>query len=232
MGLMFSVSRSAVLATAGVGFVLFLGWPGKRRLQALLVGVAFLAVMRVIAPGLLGTLYGLFANVGRDSSVQYRTHDYSIAALEIGRHLWLGRGAGTWYTPKYAVFDNTYILSTVETGLLGIAAIVGMFLAALYSAIRVRYLSTDPGTRDLALTIAACLVAPLVTAATFDLLSFATVTGLSFLLIGAAGSLLRTVTELAPRQEAAPVGSRSGSRWSQGIAGLARAPFRRPAGQP
>jgi hypothetical protein len=225
MGLMFSVSRSAVLATVAVGFVLFLGWPGRRRLQALLVAVVFLGVMRVIAPGLLGTMYGLFANFGNDSSVQYRTHDYSIAAQEIGRHLWLGRGAGTWYTPKYAVFDNTYILSTVETGVIGIVAIVGLFLAGIYSAVRARYLSIDPGVRDLALTLAACLVAPLLTAATFDLLSFATVTGLSLLLIGAAGSLLRSVTELAPQEAPLPVRPRGEARWRGRLAGLARTSF-------
>lgn len=62
-----------------------------------------------------------------------------------------------------------------------------------------RHLSTDPGARDLGLTLAACLVVPLIGAATFDLLSFATVTGLSFLLVGAAGSLLRDAVETARR---------------------------------
>ncbi|HEY9522170.1 MAG TPA: O-antigen ligase family protein [Thermopolyspora sp.] len=219
MGLMFSVSRSAVLATGAVGLVLFVGWPGRRRAQALLLGVLFLAAVRVIAPGLLGTLYDLFANIGNDSSIQYRTHDYTIAATEIGKHLWLGRGAGTWYSPKYAVFDNTYILSTVETGVLGVAAIVGMFLAAIYSAALARHRSEDPGVRDLALTLAACLVAPVVTAATFDLLSFATVTGVSFLLIGATGSLLRTVTESDTRPAAR-------AHWFRRIGGDPGARFR------
>ncbi|MBB2909106.1 hypothetical protein FHS43_000352 [Streptosporangium becharense] len=193
MGLMFSVSRSAVLGMAGAATVLFAGWPARRRLRALAVVAVFLVLMRIMVPGLLGTFYGLFANLGNDDSIRYRTHDYEVAAEEIAKHPWLGRGAGTWYAPKHQVFDNQYILSTVETGLIGVAAVVAVFACAIYAGLRVRRLSPDPGTRDLGLTLAACMVVPLIGAATFDLLSFAVVTGLAFLLIGAAGSLLRGV---------------------------------------
>ncbi|GAA4589155.1 hypothetical protein GCM10023194_42690 [Planotetraspora phitsanulokensis] len=230
MGLMFSISRSAVLSVGIVGFIVFLGWPGRRKLQALLVVLAFLALMRVMVPGLLNTLYGLFANFGTDSSVQYRTHDYSVAATEMSKHLWLGRGIGTWYAPKYQVFDNQYILSGVESGVIGIAVLVGIFLSGIFSALRARYLSTDPWARDLALTIAACLVAPVVGAATFDLLSFATVTGISFLLIGVAGALLRLATAEAAQQ--AIMGTEATQRWSwrTGRDGTTSWPvFRRPA---
>ncbi|MDF5755016.1 O-antigen ligase family protein [Spongiactinospora sp. TRM90649] len=192
LGLMFSVSRSAVLGLAAVSLVLLIGWPSRRRLQALLVTLGFLVVIRVAVPGLLGTFYSLFANFGNDDSIRYRTHDYDVAVAEISRHPWLGRGVGTWYAPKHQVFDNQYILSTVETGYIGIVAFAMMFLIAIYAGLRVRYLSPDPGTRDLGLTLSACLVAPLVGSATFDLLSFATVTGLAYLLIGANGALLRT----------------------------------------
>lgn len=192
MGLMFSVSRSAVLGMAGVVLVLFIGWPMRRRIQAMVVTLLFLVVVRTMAPGLLGTFYNLFANLGNDDSIRYRTHDYAVAAAEIAKHTWLGHGSGTWYAPKYQVFDNQYILSTVETGLIGTAAFVGLFLCAIYAALRSRHLSADPADRDLGLTLGAALVAPLIGAATFDLLAFATVTGLSFLLIGACGSLLRS----------------------------------------
>lgn len=194
-GLMFSVSRSAVLGLACAGLVLFVGWPARRRLQALLVSLGFLVVMKFTVPGLLGTFYGLFANAGTDDSVRYRTHDYGVAAREIGKHLWFGRGLGTWYAPKHQVFDNQYILTLVETGLIGLVAFAGIFLCGCYAAIRVRHLSTDPGARDLGLTLAACLLVPLIGAATFDLLSFHTVTGFAFLLIGATGGQLRTALQ-------------------------------------
>lgn len=205
-GLMFSVSRSAMLSLAVVGAVLFAGWPNRRRFQALLAAAGFLVAVRIAVPGLLGTFVGLFTNLGNDESIQYRTHDYAVAAQQISRHFWLGRGLGTWYAPKHQIFDNQYILSMVETGLIGTVAFAALFLVAGYAALRSRFLSADPVTRDLGLTIAACLVVPLVGSFTFDLLSFHTVTGISFLLVGAAGALLRAVgdDQLAPSQASGP----------------------------
>src|SRR5690606_36041652 len=106
LGLMFSVSRSAMLSLAGVAVTLLLGWPARRRLQALAVTGGFLVAVWLLVPGLLGTFYGLFANFGTDDSIRYRTHDYAVAAEEIARHPWLGRGVATWYAPKHQVFDN------------------------------------------------------------------------------------------------------------------------------
>ncbi|MEV5412351.1 O-antigen ligase family protein [Thermopolyspora sp. NPDC052614] len=193
MGLMFSVSRSAMLGLVGVGVVLLLGWPARRRLQAIAVTGGFLVAVWLLVPGLLSTFYGLFANLGADDSIRYRTHDYAVAADQIARHPWLGRGLATWYAPKHQVFDNQYILSAVETGLIGVIVIVAMFLTAAYAALRARHLSADPATRDLGLSLAAALTVPLIGMATFDLFSFATVTGVTFLLIGASGALLRAV---------------------------------------
>ena len=193
-GLMFSISRSAVLGIAGAGVVLFLGWNARRRVRAALAVLGFLALMKVLAPGLLGTFYNLFTNIGNDDSIRYRTLDYATASREIANHLWLGRGLGTWYAPKYQVFDNQYLLSLVEVGVLGLVAFIGIFLAGIYAAIRAHLISSDPVDRDLGLTLAAILVVPLIACATFDFASFATSTALALLTAGAAGSLLRTMT--------------------------------------
>lgn len=200
MGLMFSVSRSAVLGLLGVGIVLFLGWPARRRLHVLGVGLVFLAVVKVAVPGLLGTFYGLFTNFGRDDSVRYRTHDYATAASEIGKNLWFGRGIGTWYAPKHQVFDNQYILTMVEAGLVGTVVFAALILVGIYSALRSRYVSADSAVQNLGLTLAATLVVPLIGSATFDLMSFHTVTGLMFILVGCIGALLRTTTSTSASQ--------------------------------
>ncbi|MFI9380532.1 O-antigen ligase family protein [Kutzneria sp. NPDC052558] len=200
-GMMFSVSRSAVLSIVGAAVVLFIGWPAKRRWYTLLVGGVFLGVIKLAVPSLLGALFDLFANLGNDSSISHRTYASAVAAKQISLHPLFGHGPGTWYAGKHEVFDNEYILTTVSTGFVGLAAFIAIFLCAFYSALRARYLSKDPGARDLALTICACLVAPLIGSATFDLLGFATVTGFTFVLIGAAGSLLRTAKQLAPHED-------------------------------
>jgi O-Antigen ligase len=191
IGMMFSASRSAMVGLGAVTLVLFIGWPRRRKAYALLTGAIFLVAMKIAVPGLIGNIINLFANAGKDDSVKYRTHDYPVATAEIGRHLWFGRGYGTWYAPKHMVFDNQYLLTAVEGGVLGVVAFVLIFLVGIMAAVRFRYLATDPSRRDLGLTIAAALVVPLLGSATFDLASFKTAEGLSFLLIGLAGALLR-----------------------------------------
>ncbi|GAA0361321.1 hypothetical protein GCM10009530_08510 [Microbispora corallina] len=205
-GLMFSVSRSAVIGLVVIALTLFPGWPVRRWLATLGALAVFLVVMKAAAPGLLGTFYNLFANATSDDSILYRTHDYPFALLEVAKYPIFGRGLGTWYPYKHQVFDNEYLLSLVETGIVGVVAFVGILACGVATALRARRLSGDPNVRNLALTVAACLLVPLVTAATFDLLSYPGVTSLMFLLIGAAGALLRTVKDENRAQAAARTG--------------------------
>ncbi|MEV6860475.1 O-antigen ligase family protein [Streptosporangium subroseum] len=215
MGLMFAVSRSGILAVATVGIVLFIGWSGRRRLQAMGVVGAFLVVVQVLFPGLLGTFYNLFAGIGSDDSVRYRVHDYPNATAEFLRRPWFGRGIGTWYAPKHQVFDNQYLLTLVEAGIVGITVLVGIVLVAAYGATRARYLSVDPRDRNLALTLAATAIVPLVGAVTFDLLAFPQVTALMFFLIGACGAMLRIAEDERDRRKPpAP----SAPRWDRPVA--------------
>lgn len=190
-GLMFSVSRSAAVALAGMGIVLFIGWSWRRRAIALGVTVAFLGVMKFTAPGLLGTFYGLFANASSDPSISYRTRRYPLIAHEVVQHVWLGRGMGTWYSPKHFPLDNQYLMTLLDSGVIGLAAFAGLLVAGIYAALRVRSLAADPDQRHLCLALVAAVLGPIIGAVTFDLLTFTIVTGLMFLFLGATGALLR-----------------------------------------
>jgi O-antigen ligase len=201
-GLMFSVSRSAILGVTCAGLVLLIGWPPRRRAWMAVAGVGFLVLIKFASPGLLGTFLGLFKNAGQDPSIRWRTHDYATARELISQHLLLGRGVGTWYAPKHEVFDNQYLLTLVDSGVIGLVAFLSIFVAAIYAAVRVQFLrfrspeggETAGSDRDLALSLAASLVVIVPTFATFDFAAFATVSSLAFLLVGIAGALLRIVS--------------------------------------
>jgi O-antigen ligase len=190
-GLLFSVSRSAVLSVGCAGMILLIGWPRRRRIIGLITTVAFLVAARAAFPGLLGTLFSLFANFSNDDSVQYRTHDYPIAAAEISRDPLLGHGVGTFYAPKHIVFDNQYILTLVDGGVIGFATFVGLFLVSLWVALRLSLFANRDADRDLARTLLACAIVPVVGSITFDLISFSTVSGIYFVLVGAIAALQR-----------------------------------------
>ena len=192
-GMAFSASRSTVLGLAGSGVILLAGWNRSRRLRAGAGLIGFLVLLRLIVPGLLGAIIGLFGNLGNDESLRWRTNDYSIALAEFLRHPWLGRGHGTWFPPHHPVFDNQYLLTAVQGGIWGLLGFAGLFVAGMVAALRVRRIGADARTKDLGLTLAAALAVPLLGCATFDLASFSTANSLSFLLIGLAGALLRMV---------------------------------------
>lgn len=209
LGLLFSISRSAILGVAVAGAILLIGWSPARRRVVLMVAPAVLVVVYLLVPGLLGTILGLFTNVAVDGSVDYRTHDYAIAAQQVAQHLWFGHGNGTWYTPKHLTFDNQYLLTLVEGGLVGLAALLALYGTALHAAARVYRRTTDPAIRDLSLALLAGLAIAVVVSATFDLQSFGMVTGLTFLLLGATGALHRLAS--VERNPAVPLARAGGS---------------------
>jgi O-antigen ligase len=200
-GLMFSVSRSAIVALLCVATVLAVGWSPERRVRMLTAGAGFLVAVGVFTPSILRTLFNLFRGAGNDGSVEWRTHDYATARQLISEHLLLGRGIGTWYPPKHEIFDNQYLLTLVGGGVIGLVALLSIFVAGVYAAFRVIRLSSGSAPRiplarrdrDLALSVMASLTVVFPSFATFDFMGFAKVASLAFLLAGLAGALLRVV---------------------------------------
>jgi hypothetical protein len=191
VGIPMSLSRSAILGLFASFLVLFVTWPGGRRLQALIVAPVFAVAMRFAVPGLLGTIRNLFGTITADSSFQTRTDDYAAVGPLIAKHPWLGRGFGTYLPELYRFVDNQYLLSVVETGFVGLALLLFLLLVGIGTARGARRRSPDPLTRDLAQSLAASVMVALVSFVTFDALSFPMVSAFTFLILGCAGALWR-----------------------------------------
>ena len=95
-------------------------------------------------------------------------------------------GTGRWTT---SISPHSY-----KNGYIGLFTFIFLFLAGIYAAAKVRYISNDPVVRDLALSLIACQAIAVLAAATFDLLAFSTTAGLTFVLVGVSGALLRVVS--------------------------------------
>lgn len=221
MGAMVSLSRSAILGLLAAGLVLLPTWPARRQLQTLVVAALFTVLMRLFVPGLIGTLISLFSHLSGDPSIQHRTESYARASIQIAEHPWLGKGFGTYLPDKYGPLDNQYLGTLVETGFVGLAALIFVLLAGAYAAIQVRRATRDPVLRDLAQTLLACLAVIMVADATYDAFGFIMATGMCFLLVGVAGALWRTIRD-NPSQFVPVVGrvsARSGVRQARPGAG-------------
>lgn len=186
VAIMLSSSRSALVTTA-VGMAMLLPVLDRhmRRLAAGAVAVVGAAIF-VLVPGMLGTLLGLFTGLSEDNSSVSRVDSYGVA----GRYLELspifGRGFGT-FLPRYRIFDNEYLLLLVETGVVGLLAILALLVVAILIGLRERRRTPRAESGLPVQGLVAAVAAGSVSLALFDAFSFPMVPGLLFLLVGLVG---------------------------------------------
>jgi O-antigen ligase len=172
--------------------VLLPSWPKERRRPAYAMALLGAAGIRVLVPGLMGTILVLFSSASgnNDNSTQARTKDYAGVAPYIKSRPWFGRGPATFIPSLYRYTDNYYLLALVEIGVAGVAAVLIIYLTGIRAGRLGRRLSVDPAQRDLGQSFAAAFAVMLVISATFDTLSFPMLSGLFFLLLGCSGAYL------------------------------------------
>jgi O-antigen ligase len=183
-----AVSRSAVLGAA-VAFALMLPTMSPRaRRGAVVAALGMVALVYVAVPGMLGTLLRLFTGIGTDASAESRTSSYGLALEFVSHSPVVGRGFGT-FLPEYRILDNQFLLTTIEMGVVGLLALLGLLVTGAVVARRTARAHRGTDTGRLAQALLASLAAGAVSFALFDALSFPIVAGLTFLVLGAIGAL-------------------------------------------
>lgn len=196
-----SVSRSGIL-TAGVALFVY-GVVLRLRTMFNLLPLAFggVVAIAIAAPGVLGTVLGLFLETGNEPSSQARTVDYPIIFAQWRETPLLGRGPGTYIPVLYRILDNEYLLTLVSTGAVGLVVLVGIFCTGYSLARRVRWFSPDEDARGLGQALAAAIAAAAVASFTYDAFSFTVMFVVTHLLVGCAGALWRTAVRERPLLE-------------------------------
>ena len=187
-----TVSRTAIIGLVVVLAFLLPSWPRRRRRPAYLMTLLGAAAVRVLVPGLLGTILVLFSSASgqSDNSSQARTKDYAGVAPYIKERPWFGRGPATFIPSLYRYTDNYYLLALVEVGVVGVLSVLVIYIVGIRAGRLGRRLSDDEAFRDLGQCFAAAFAVMLVISATFDTLSFPMLSGLFFLLLGCSGAYL------------------------------------------
>ena len=184
-------SRSAFFGLAVICIVLFPTWHRRDRRRAYLAGLAAPALAWLVKPSLVSSFSALFGQLGTDQSSLSRTGAYSEAVPYIAAHPWLGQGFQTFFPQTYFFVDNQYLTSLLETGFLGLLALVACLATGWFTARNVRSTAADARTRDLGQCLAASIAVGAVCFASFDALSFSIAAGLFFLLLGCVGAAWR-----------------------------------------
>ena len=186
-----TVSRTGIVSLVVAGIVLLPTWPKWDRRAAYVAGLAGTAFLFATKPGLLGEFRSLFLQVGSDTSSASRTGAFSSSLPFIMQHPWLGRGFGTFLPATYFFTDDQFLLTLIETGVIGLTALLALFITGWLTSRSARRMSRDPEVRDLGQTMAATVAIAGVSFATLDELSFAIAASLTFLIIGCSGALWR-----------------------------------------
>lgn len=184
-----TVSRSGIVVAAVALVVLFLGWPARWRVMALLALPVMGLVGPVALPGLLGTIRSLFTNLGDDPSITGRTDDYELVFRLIGEHPLFGLGLFTFVPMVYRTIDNQALVLLLEIGVVGTVAFVALILVGVAHGVSVHRRGRDDQERHAGLAVTASLAGIVTSYITFDALGFRQVAGLTFLFLGLAGAL-------------------------------------------
>lgn len=198
-----TVSRTSILGLVIVACALMPTWGLPRVGRAFGVLIPALGAVKVVLPGLGGTVIGLFTAMfsGGDNSTQSRTATSGSVSKYIAEHPWTGRGAGTFLPLLFRYTDNQYLLALLEIGVVGVLAIVTIYVITAHCGGAGRRRFTDPARRETGQGFVAVGLVMLVVTVTFDTLSFPIVAGSTFLMLGLSGAYLGTA-----RSEQAEIG--------------------------
>jgi O-antigen ligase len=206
-----TMSRSTILGLAIVLGILVPTWEKRlRRLAYLWLTVGGLAVYSAV-PGLLGTMGRLFTNISSDNSAQSRIDSLDIVLHYWLEHPWAGRGFAT-FLPRYRILDNQYLGLMVETGLVGVAALLVLLITAIAVATRIRRATAVPAVASLATALTATVAVAALACATFDAFGFPQVASVLFFAIGAIAALSRMTQEPDPPGSHATLAAASADR--------------------
>lgn len=198
-----SVSRTAIVGLAvGLAFMA-VAWSWRQRLTAGVVAVIAVFAARLASPGLVGTFYSLLVNYSQDNSIVGRTDRYPLIEQLFYLSPIFGSGLGR-DRPSLPIVDNQYLSTLIDTGAIGLVALLGLFIIAISTARGARRRSSDASTRSLGQALAASIAVSLATLVTYDGLAFRIASLTLFIALGTSGALWRLVRWPAPVLELVP----------------------------
>ena len=171
-GTVSTLRKTAVLAVAAGLLVLLLYRP-RVMVRLLPFGVIMIIGIQGLTPGALGSIRAQLRpdRLENAATTEGRTADYDAVRPDLRAHPVLGRGYGTYDSHKYRLLDNQYLATLLQTGYLGFAAFLAVWLATIGTA-HAAARSRDPARGPPALAAAAAAAAFGVSAALFDVMAF------------------------------------------------------------
>jgi hypothetical protein len=186
-----TVSRSALIGLAVAVVATLPAVPAIYRWVIGVGGAAIAAAVFAVVPGMFGTIVSLFVGASDDPSTQSRTAALARVPEFISSSPWIGQGFGT-FLPRYYIFDDAWVLLTVEIGVIGVTCLGFLAITAIGSAVWASRHSAFPDTKAMSRALGGSLLTIAILFMFFDGLSFPISAGLFFLVAGLAAAM-RTI---------------------------------------
>jgi hypothetical protein len=185
-------SRFAFLAVLLVGGLLLPTFTPSRRWAVVATVALTLLVLPVLVPGVFERM-GKLVQTGDGS----RGDATEIALNLIGDRPVLGHGFGETNLSPVTI-DNQYLVTGVETGLVGLGALIALTATGIATARRARRSTDDPALQALAQSLVVVIGVVALAGFGLNVLQYPITAGLLFVGIGGSGALLR-ITSRAER---------------------------------
>lgn len=194
IGNVITVSRTGMIGLVLVAIVFIPYLPKLAKQWAVVVVPAAVALLFMMVPGLVSTLFSSATAGSNDSSITYRTDDYPLAWRLFFERPLLGMGPGSWMPDDTKnIFDNQYLLTIATMGGIGVIALLVYFLGPFFAALTAANRARTVEMRVLGGAVATAMLIAGISAGTFDAMSFHTFVLVCHFFIGLCGVVWLTV---------------------------------------
>jgi hypothetical protein len=168
-----STQRKTGLIAPMASLVTLASFRRRELLRLAPLAVVGLVVLLIASPGLVEPVVNQFRpdRLGAANTVSDRASDYDAIRPDVGSHVALGRGFGSYQPIGHRILDSQLLVQLIETGVLGVAALFVLAASVLVCARRTIH-SRHPTLAAPALVGASAGVVFLVLAMLYDSLSY------------------------------------------------------------
>ncbi|MGA9858950.1 MAG: O-antigen ligase family protein, partial [Solirubrobacteraceae bacterium] len=123
---MIATDRKSALVAPGAVFLTLAYFRRRQLLSLAPLGLVLVVFLAATSPAAIRNVVSQYtsADAGHVATVSSRTANYDAVRPDLWSHLLLGRGQGTYAPPTDRIVDSDIILPLVETGVLGLVAIL------------------------------------------------------------------------------------------------------------
>ncbi|KAA0977552.1 O-antigen ligase family protein [Paeniglutamicibacter gangotriensis] len=189
-GNVMTVSRTSMLGLVVAAVIAIPFMPILAKKWAVVVVPMGTAVLFLMVPGMVTTLFSSATAGSSDASITYRTDDYPLAWLLFFDHPFLGLGPGAWIPvdPKN-IFDNQYLLTVITLGCIGLLAFLLYLLVPAFAALMAARRAESEELRFIGGCLGAAMLVAAISAGTFDAMSFQTFALITPFFVGLQGTV-------------------------------------------